>query len=123
MWYEGLLMLVCLALSDLGHLAYKHYWSATLARTILAASSKRILTAVDLRDETYIVPEDIIATLQEMDVLEHRKRGGAEAVINKAAVRRWMEANKVRMQGPVDPEGFVQQVDDEEGGEAMESEE
>jgi hypothetical protein len=89
----------------------------------LSAPAKKTLTVMDLRNETYIVPEDIITTLQDMDVLEHRKRGGAEAVVNKAAVRRWMELNKVGMQGPVDPEGFIQQVDDdEEDGEAMETE-
>lgn len=78
---------------------------------------------MDLRNETYIVPEDIMATLQDMDVLEHRKRGGAEAVINKAKVRRWMEGNKVGREGPVDPEGFVRQVEEEEGGEGVEEEE
>ncbi|KAF1848313.1 histone acetyltransferase MYST2 [Cucurbitaria berberidis CBS 394.84] len=95
-------------LSDLGRLAYTHYWSATLARTILSCPSKKILTVLDLRDKTYIVPEDIIATLQAMDVLDHRKRGSAEAVINKAKVRAWAESNKVDLKGrPVDPEAFV----------------
>lgn len=96
------------ALSDLGRLAYVHYWSATLARTILACPSKRTLTVLDLREKTYIVPEDIIATLQDMDVLEHKKRGGAEAVINKTRVRAWAERHKVDLKSfPVDPEAFV----------------
>ena len=67
-------------MSDLGRRAYIHYWSTSLARTILVAPSKKALTVLDLRNETYIVPEDIIATLQAMDVLENRKKGGADAV-------------------------------------------
>jgi histone acetyltransferase HTATIP len=43
-----------------------------------------------------------------MDVLEHRKKGGAEAVINKAKVRAWAESHKVNLKSsPVDPEAFV----------------
>jgi histone acetyltransferase HTATIP len=62
----------------------------------------------DLREKTYIVPEDIITTLQAIDVLEHRKRGGAEAVINKAKVRAWAETHRVDLKAsPVDPDAFV----------------
>lgn len=60
------------------------------------------------------MPEDIIATLQAMDVLEHRKRGGAEAVINKASVRQWATDNKVDLASPVDPEGFVERGEEDE---------
>ena len=62
----------------------------------------------DLREKTYIVPEDIIATLQMMDVLEQKKKGGADAVINKAKVRAWADAHKVDVQScTVDPESFI----------------
>ncbi|KAF2005905.1 acyl-CoA N-acyltransferase, partial [Amniculicola lignicola CBS 123094] len=94
-------------LSDLGRRGYMHFWSSTLARTILSAPSKKSLTVMDLRNETYIVPEDIIATLQSMEVLEHKKRGGAPAVINKARVRAWVETNQVDIRPPVDPDGFI----------------
>jgi histone acetyltransferase HTATIP len=107
------------ALSDLGRLAYVHYWSATLARTILTCPSKRTLTVLDLREKTYIVPDDIIATLQDMDVLEHKKRGGAEAVINKARVRAWAESHKVDLKSfPVDPEAFVMRESSRSASEA-----
>ncbi|KAH7080694.1 acyl-CoA N-acyltransferase [Paraphoma chrysanthemicola] len=95
-------------LSDLGRLAYVHYWSTTLARAILSCPSKKSLTVLDLREKTYIVPDDIIATLQAMEVLEHKKRGGAEAVINKAKVRVWVESHGVDLKAlPVDPEAFI----------------
>jgi len=43
-----------------------------------------------------------------MDVLEHKRKGGAEAVINKAKVRIWAESHRVDLKRfPVDPEAFV----------------
>lgn len=99
--------MIVTALSDLGHRAYTHYWSQTLARAIISCSSKKTLTVLDLREKTYITPDDMTATLQAMDVLEQKKRGGAEAVINKAKVRAWAERNKVDLRSPVDPEAFV----------------
>lgn len=62
----------------------------------------------ELREKTYIVPEDIIATLQMMDVLEQKKKGGADAVINKAKVRAWADKHKVDVKScPVDPDAFI----------------
>lgn len=101
------------ALSDLGRLAYMHYWSQTLARTILEFPSKKTLQLTDIRDETYIAVEDIIVTLQAMDVLEQKKRGGAEAVINKAKVKAWVERNRLDLRNPVDPEAFIVEASEE----------
>lgn len=61
---------------------------------------------MDLRNETYIVPEDIVATLQGMGVLE--QRDGTQAVINKARVREWVKRHGVDLRPPVDREGFVE---------------
>lgn len=105
------------ALSDLGRLAYTHYWSRTLARTILAIPSKRAITIADIRDETYITADDIIVTLQDMGVLEHRKRGGADAVVNKASVRAWAEKGNVDLREIVDSEAFVVASSEEESEE------
>lgn len=111
------------ALSDLGFLAYKHYWSRTLARTILAVPAKRAITIADLRDETYIAAEDIVATLQGMGVVEQRKRGGAELVINKAAVRAWAERGKVDLKECIDVEAFTVKLSEEESGEDRDEDE
>jgi hypothetical protein len=105
-------------LSTLGYRAYMRYWQQTLARVLLAvptsAKKGEAVTVMDLRDETYIVPEDIIASLQEMGVLEKRRGGGGKAVkgeeevvVNKARVRRWVEGNRVQLRNPVDPGCFV----------------
>ncbi|KAF1949301.1 hypothetical protein CC80DRAFT_497616 [Byssothecium circinans] len=97
-------------LSDLGRLAYTHYWSQTLARTILMIPAKRIFTIAHLRDETYITVDDIISTLESMGVLEQKKRGGAEAMVNKSKVRAWAERNKVDLKSPINLEAFVPHV-------------
>lgn len=52
-------------------------------------------------------------------MLEHRKRGGADAVINKAKVRKWVEVHGVSTESPVDPEGFVEGVGSVGTGEGM----
>ncbi|KAH7115164.1 acyl-CoA N-acyltransferase [Dendryphion nanum] len=94
-------------LSELGRRAYIHYWSQTIARAILSAPSKKALTVLDLCNETYIVPEDIITTLQIMEVLEHKKRSGTDAVINKGRVRAWAESHNVNLNNPIDTDGFI----------------
>lgn len=94
------------ALSELGYRAYVHYWSQTLARVILALPAKKTVTVHDLRDETYISTEDIFATLDAMEILEHKERGGANVVINKAKVRQWVEKHKADLRNPVDPDAF-----------------
>lgn len=111
-------------------MAYQHYWSRTLARTILAVPAKRTLTIADLRDETYIAAEDIITTLQAMDVLEHKKRGRAEMVINKASVRAWAERGNVDLKEIIDVDAFTietseveSEEEDDDGEEDEEMEE
>jgi histone acetyltransferase HTATIP len=43
-----------------------------------------------------------------MNVLEQKKKGGADAVINKAKVRAWADMHKVDLKlCPVDPDAFV----------------
>ncbi|KAF2147164.1 uncharacterized protein K452DRAFT_217636 [Aplosporella prunicola CBS 121167] len=96
-------------LSELGRRGYVAYWSATIARHILGCPAKKTLTLRDISDATYIMLEDIVATLKEMHVLEHRKKGTADAVVNKAQVRRWVLENNVSMAPPVERRAF--QVD------------
>jgi hypothetical protein len=69
------------------------------------------------------VQDDIITTLQAMQVLDQKKRGGADAVINKAKVRAWAEAHKVDLHPPVDIGGFVQMEEEDEQRRELEEEE
>jgi hypothetical protein len=94
------------ALSDLGKRAYIHYWSGVIARYIIAYPAKKTVTVQTICDDTYIIPEDIITTLKEMGILEQKKKGGANAIINKAKVREWASANHISMESPVDQAAF-----------------
>lgn len=91
-------------LSELGGKAYTKFWAQTLARVIMGLEEGREVTVKELRDETFIVVEDLVATLTGMGVLEQGKEG---AVINKAKVREWVEKHKVNLSNPVDPDAFI----------------
>lgn len=94
-------------LSELGRCAYIHFWAGTIARYIVASPAKKTITVKQISDDEYIMTDDIITTLKEMQVLEHQKKGSKTMVINKAAVRAWAEANRVSLENPVDRDAFM----------------
>ncbi|TKA81223.1 hypothetical protein B0A49_00493 [Cryomyces minteri] len=103
-----------LALSEPGRLAYLSFWSAALARHILSHPSqlsKKPLTVRALSEATWILPDDIIAALKAMGVVEARRKADGRpdkrVVIDRAKVRAWAAANRVGMAGPVDREALV----------------
>lgn len=87
-----------------------------IARYIISLPSKKSVTVQTICDDTYILPEDIVTTLKDMDVLEHRKKGAANSAINKAKVREWATAHHISMESPVDIAAFnwVENEGDEE---------
>ncbi|KAF2835598.1 hypothetical protein M501DRAFT_961629 [Patellaria atrata CBS 101060] len=102
-------------LSELGRRAYLSFWLSTLARYILAHASKKTFTVREISEDTYIAPDDVITTLKEMELLEQRKKGGADVVLNKALVREWVQRQKVDLREPIDMDCFVGVVWGEEG--------
>ncbi|KAJ4346526.1 SAS complex subunit [Didymosphaeria variabile] len=97
-------------LSSHGYAAYMHYWSQTLARTVVQWPDRQ-LTVEELHEETAIAVDDIHNTLSAMGVLERRKKG---VVVNRARVRAWAEVSGVGLESPIDEEAFVVRSDDEE---------
>ncbi|KAJ9659000.1 SAS complex subunit [Coniosporium apollinis] len=95
-------------LSELGRRGYLSFWSGIVARYFIAHPAKKSVTVREISDATYVLPEDIIATLKEMDVLEHRGKGGADAVVNKARVKAWAAMHKASLVPPVDVDAFVE---------------
>jgi hypothetical protein len=77
-----------------------------ITRYILALPSRKTVTVQKICEDTYIVQDDITATLKDMGVLEHRKKGGANVVINKARVREWAASQHISMESPIDPDSF-----------------
>lgn len=109
-------------LSELGRQAYVRYWSGVIARNILSLPLKKMVTVQQICDETFIVQEDIVATLKEMGILEMRKKAGASVVINKARIREWATLNRVSLDSPVDPDAFDWPESEEDEEDEEESE-
>ncbi|KAL2355180.1 acyl-CoA N-acyltransferase [Cryomyces antarcticus] len=112
-------------LSEPGRLAYLSFWSAALARHILSRHShpsqhaKKPLTVRALSEATWILPDDIIAALKAMGVVEARRKADGRpdegVVISRARVRAWAAANEVGMAGPVDRKALAGRDGEGEG--------
>ncbi|KAI9816606.1 MAG: hypothetical protein M1827_001739 [Pycnora praestabilis] len=107
-------------LSALGRVSYLSFWSTTIARAILAlptaalpnkqfsTSTPIAITVSSLSIATYILPEDILAALQSMEILDPEKRFDDAAVISKVRIREWARKNNVDPASPpADPANFA----------------
>lgn len=59
------------------------------------------------------MPEDIISTLKEMKILDHKKRANANVVVNKSKIRDWIDNNNVKLTPPVDHDAFIMEDTDD----------
>lgn len=82
-------------LSELGRRGYLRFWSARVARSLLWAPAKQVITVKWLSEDTYMLPDDVISALKEMNVLNAKKKTPEILVINRAKLREWAEANDV----------------------------
>lgn len=99
-------------LSALGRKGYIVFWCGEVVRYILNAPLKKTVTIKDISDETWILQEDVVAALKEMDVVEKRKTASGNIVINKSKVKAWAEKHGVSEKPLIDVEAFV---DEDEG--------
>jgi hypothetical protein len=74
---------------------------------ILAAPARKSLSIKQMSEKTFILQDDIISALKEMDVLDSRKRNDGALVINKTRVREWASVNRLSLQSPVDSKAFI----------------
>ena len=89
----------------------------------MKAPLKKTVTIKDISDETYILQEDVVAALKEMDVLEKRKTAAGNVVLNKSKVRDWGERHGVSEKPLIDIEAFVEEEQEyDEDGEVEEEE-
>lgn len=107
-------------MSTLGRKGYINYWCGEVARFILDCPKQKTVNIKDVSDETWILPDDIVAALKEMDVLEKRKTASGSIVVNKSKVRAWAEKNKISTEPVVDVEAFVEEEEEDEESEEME---
>lgn len=95
-------------LSTLGRKGYINYWCGEVARYILGCSKQKTVRIKEVSEDTWIMAEDVVAALKEMDVLENRKTASGSIVVNKSKVRAWAEKNKVSLEPVVDVDAFVE---------------
>ncbi|KAI9843569.1 MAG: hypothetical protein M1837_006245 [Sclerophora amabilis] len=101
--------LLRVALSDLGKRGYTSFWCTTVARYILSSPLRKTITVKSISENTFVLPDDIIAALKEMSVLNPKKRAADTAVVNKAKVKEWAQSNGVDVAPVVDPAGFFEE--------------
>lgn len=110
-------------LSLKGRLAYLAYWQAEVCRYVLGGAGKRTVSVKTISEATWILPEDVVAAVREMDVVEGRKTASGSVVVGKSRVRQWAERHKVRLEPVVDVYAFVEAKEEEGESEDVESEE
>ena len=96
-------------LSELGRRGYLRFWAARVARSILAAPTKKVVTVKWISEDAFMLPDDVIAALKEMNVLNAKKKADGTAVVNKAKVREWAKVNGVDVELTpfVNADGFM----------------
>ncbi|KAL9602948.1 MAG: hypothetical protein Q9219_001473 [cf. Caloplaca sp. 3 TL-2023] len=104
-------------LSELGRIGYLKFWEARVANVILTVKNKTTLSVEEIAEACWMVAEDVITTLKEMDVLGTGKKKNGTLMVNKAMVREWVASNRVDLATPVDVKGFAEDYLAEEGDE------
>ena len=96
-------------LSELGRIGYLKFWQARIASAILGIKNKSTLSVEQIADACWMLPEDVITTLKEMDILgTKRKKNDNSIIINKARVRAWLIESQVDLTAPVNKAGFAE---------------
>lgn len=79
-----------------------------ITRHVLSLPAKKPVTIREISNATYIMPEDVLMTCKEMQILETRKKNATATrmVMNKVKVKAYAEAHRIKMQEPVDVTSF-----------------
>jgi histone acetyltransferase MYST1 len=77
-------------LSDLGKLSYRSYWTYVVLRTLREHEGQ--LSIKDISEITSITPDDIVSTLQALNLLRVWK-GQHVVVVSQAVIERYLDSN------------------------------
>lgn len=102
-------------LSVQGRKSYLTYWCGEIARCVLTAPGKKTMSVKRVSERTWILAEDVVAALREMDVAEGRKTASGNLVVNKNRVRSWVERHRVNLEPVVDAQAFLLEADEQSG--------
>ena len=95
-------------LSELGSKGYIKFWEARVANAIIGTKVKNTMTVEELATRCWLLPEDAIAALKSMDVLEKSKKAAGGLVVSKAGVKEWVAKSRIDLTSPISAEGFVE---------------
>ena len=87
-------------LSDLGMRGYMQFWEARIARTILSMRGSQAMNAADIAKESWVLTDDVIASLKRMGVLGPKRKDGSVGISRKA-VRDWVSRTGVDLTSPI----------------------
>lgn len=108
-------------ISPMGMKSYTRYWGTEIARWLLVdyeESTKKFLdskekaksmpriTVRDISKGTWISPDDVLATLRQMDLVKKEGKG-EECVLQLENIEKWLVENKISIERVVDEEGFL----------------
>lgn len=97
-------------LSELGKRSYMKFWQAAVARAILSTKAKTISSVDEIASQCWSLPEDVMAALTSMNLVENRKRLDGSLTVSKARLREWMVTNKLDLTPPVFLDGFIDEA-------------
>lgn len=95
-------------LSELGKKAYITFWEARITKAILRMRTKTTMTVREIAEACWVLPEDVIVVLQEMDIIAPNKKVNGSVVISKARVREWVSTKNLDLTPPIDEKGFLE---------------
>lgn len=95
-------------LSELGRRGYTRFWEGRVAQAVLGIKTKTTLTVGEIAQRCWILPEDVIFTLQGTGALSATKKVDGSAVVSKAGIREWVHVQKIDLTPPVAEDGFVE---------------
>lgn len=101
-------------LSAMGMKGYLWFWSGEAARCIMGMPGKRTMGVKEISDATWILPDDVVGALKEMNVVETRKTASGNVVVSKSKVKAWVEKHGVSLVPLIDVEAFVDAEEEEE---------
>ena len=94
-------------LSDLGRKGYLRFWEVRVARSILSMKNKSNATLGEIAESCWMLIDDVILALKEMEIVAVRKKGDRSAVVSKVKIREWASVKGVDMTPPIDEDCFV----------------
>lgn len=95
-------------LSELGRKGYIKFWEARVANAILGMKIKSTMTVEELATRCWLLPEDAIAAMKNMDVLEKSKKADGGLLVSKTGVKEWVAKDRIDLTSPISAEGFIE---------------